>query len=243
MMGWVLAGWVPLIEKNRGQQGLSFKEQLALESQFHPSWAIRCILRSWQKLMEQGQTENVLRFLVPWPLPSWQLTLDDFYDILSDMALPHPQSFPIGSVLRNACVLIFISTMSPEMMSSGEFFITLAPCLGLVWESWEWGKSQQLRLILRWWEQRPIEWARLNASGIPEPVFITKKSHQNIWQQVWSLTPDLGQAAGRFASYIKLAQLRAHARWRQFWGLLLDISTLWLFTQMTSQLLQGFYHA
>lgn len=238
----LLCGWIPYLSDHQHQHTLSFKNQLQLEAQFHPSFIIRGTLWAWQKLIETGNSNNYLEFLIPWSLPPWPITLDDFYELLKDVSMQHPAPLPFGSFLRFSCVYFFSRTIAPLFLGPGELFLIFVPLAGLLWETWCWGRFKQLSVILRWWQRSPSHWSILSAHGVPEPIFLTYQSDKNLWRQMWALEPDLIITAQRFSSYFLLLGRRRHQRARQLWSILLDLSTLWLFTQMSSTLLQSLYY-
>lgn len=238
----LLCGWAPYFADHKQQTGLTFKHQLQLEAQFHPSFMIRTTLYAWQKIIETGQSHSYLTYIIPWALPPWAITLDDFYEILKDIAMQHPAPLPFGSLIRFFCVYFFSKTIAPVFISSGELFLIVLPVIGLIWETWCWGSFKQLLIVLRWWQRSPGYWTKLGQNGVPEPIFLTSQSDKKLWHQMWALEPDLMITSQRFASYFLLLTRRKHQRMRQLWCLLLDVSTLWLFSQMTSTLLQSFYY-
>lgn len=238
----LLCGWAPYLAEHKQQHTLSFKNQLQLEAQFHPSFIIRGTLALWQKIIATGQSHNYVASVLPWKLPPWPMTLDDFYDLLKDMSMQHPAPLPLGSLLRFACVCVFSRTITPVYLGPGELFLILLPLAGLLWELWCWGRFKQLTVILRWWQRSPGHWSILGAKGIPEPIFLTAHADKTLWHQMWALEPDLLITAQQFSSYFLLLGRRRHQRARQLWSVLLDLSTLWLFTQMSSSLLQNFYY-
>ena len=243
MMESLLAGWEPLIGSPEGGSSLSFKEQLSLEAQFHPSWPIRLTLHRWQQLIASGHGSAQVFSFLPWAAPPWELTLDDFYQLLHGLAQQHPQAFPWGSTLRWGCVAGFTVVATPGSLSTHEMLVSLLPIIGLLSELWSWGAWKRLSVILHWWQRSPSTWSELNTQGIPEPIFLRSNADKQLWAKMWAIEPELMATARRFTAYYKLLKKRQHQRARQFWALSLDISTLWLFTQLSNTLLQGLYHA
>lgn len=238
----LLQGWDPMLKSSASSQQLSFKDRLELEAQFHPSWMLRLFLWRWVVLVRQGYSLKKLLHFLPWALPSWELTLEDFSEILGHVVSKHPQPLPLGSLIRWLCVVGFALFATPFSVTDGEIVLCFLPLLGLAYELWCWGRWKQTLIVLSWWQRSPAQWSVLGPHGYPEPLFLSTKQDRRLWQRIWVIEPELYNCARRFAEYFTLVQRRRHHRARQFLGLMLDLSTLWLFTQMSSQLLQQFYH-
>jgi hypothetical protein len=238
----ILQDWAPVINQTACYHMMTLKEQLSLEAEYHPSWAMRQILKLWQQEATEGRRPFFIDALSYWGHPNQPMILEDFYTLLADMALQHPTPFPLGRVLRWLCVICLSLYLGLHHMSAIESLLLSLPLVLLITELWVWGAWKQRCLVLRWWQNTPAPWTKIGSSGIPEPVFITQHSERQLWLKMWSTSPDLLIAASKFAGYWRLVQQRRHQRLRQYCAVLLDLSTLWLFMQMSNNLMYQFYH-
>ena len=202
----------------------SFKDQLSLECQHHPSSIVRLLLKSLLGSLERGISLGTIFSKLGFSTHQLELDWHDLQQLLKKMATQHPEPYPLMHALRfiglAGLTHIFIAPNNTNVLQVsmlGLSFIFIASFIE--YSLWLRFKAISINLLLL--KKDPLSFCYLRDRR-PTPSFLKSRSLIKLWQHCFTIRPDLKKTIDLFHDYYAYSQLRLAKRWRRQLALLID---------------------
>ncbi|NBW57203.1 hypothetical protein EBR43_05350 [bacterium] len=210
---------------------LSLKEQLVLESHYHPSWILRNVFNAIRKKLEEGHNIAHCLKILGIPHINHQIQLHDLYKIVELLGTQHPINYPLPALLRLGITMTIphiLSISSLNYSYHNDYCSAIFCIVILCFNQYAWIAYKINLIKIHFWLYNPFEFCFFN-KNIPYPLFVKEKKYLKIWSQCFELTQDLKKSAQLFSLYYRYDGLRKAERSRRYIVVFIDVLNLVFF--------------
>lgn len=177
----------------------SIKQQLELESKYHPSLLMRILLKYILKKLSIGDDSI---FFLSWLgiSSSIKLTVRQLYHLISLLSKSHPINLPFASLGKIIILNIFPFFFNIKSHLELFLLITFFLLLLFIIEEAYWFKIKNRSLMMLIWSYQNYSNCRL-INGVPCPNFLTEYREKNLWNQCFQISKDLKLASEHYLNY------------------------------------------
>jgi len=218
----------------------STKDYLALESKYHPSWAIRKLFQYLLSQLKQGKTLGALAQRMGLPLAAHSTDMSDLKPLLLSLGLPHSVEYPWDLLFRLSVLAGFHLYIQDWTWKDPCWLLYSLIAFVIVREQFAWTHYKIRLTLLHCWQGDLLVQMHF-VQGCPMPLFVQTPWEKKVWIQIFQMNRGIEHSRTLFVIYWKQYYLRQAVLHRKMLQTILQLIILILFISTITPILSGFY--